>query len=281
MGLATDSTLLVDNPNRSNVKQESMKTVSWWGNITRTSTPIRSADVTYNEIVSTLVNFCKKAEDKDTITIETDDTYSLTCTPDTFIWGDGRWIRADDIREGSTLWTNGIPEDNAWRDFDTMRKLYVDEGMTMKQIGEYLGVSEHTVRKWIRKHDLGKGIAGALYGVENPNYKGKKITVGGGYQRMNAVVDELGLRTGVCNYCSTATNHTHIHHKDHNPRNNDPDNLVELCPQCHRVEHTGYTVKHMKRSEVTEVYSSGVQMTYDLSTENGVFVSEGFIVLGV
>lgn len=281
MGLSTDSSILVDHPRRSNVKRESMKTVSWWGNITRTTTPIRSADISTNEITSTLVNFCKKVGDQDTITIETDDTYSITCTTDTYIWGDGVWIRADEIDIGSTIWTNGTPEDNAWRDFDTLQRLYIDENMTMKEIGEYLGVSKHTIRKWIRKHNLGKGIAGGLYGAENPNYKGGDVTVGGGYQRMNAVVEEMGLRTGVCEYCSTTTNATHIHHIDHNPRNNNPENLVELCPQCHRVEHIGYTVKHMKRSEVTEVYSSGVQTTYDLSTENGLFVSEGFIVLGV
>lgn len=281
MGLSADSSLLVDNPRRSNVKKESMKTVSWWGNITRTGTPIRSADVNRNEIVSTIVKFCKKAGDKPTVTIETDDTYSLTCTPDTYIWGDRKWVLARDIVEGDTLWTNGIPEDNAWRDFDTLKKLYIEEGMTLKQVGEYLGVSEHTIRKWVRKFGLGKGTSGSLYGAANPNYKGINVTREGGYQRMNAVVDELDLRQGVCQLCSTTTTLTHIHHIDHNPINNDPSNLIEICPQCHRVEHIGYTVRHMKRSEVTEVYSSGVQTTYDLSTENGLFVSEGFIVLGV
>lgn len=281
MSLSTDSSLLVDNPKRSNVRKESMKTVSWWGEITRSDTPIRSADVTRNEITSTLVNYCNSVGNKDTLTIETDDTYSITCTPDTYIWGDRKWVLAKDIQSGDTIWTNGVPEDNAWRDYDTLKKLYIEENLTLKQVGDYLGVSEHTIRKWVRKFGLGKGTAGALYGVENPNYKGADITREGGYQRMNSVVDEYGLRQGVCKMCGVTTNLTHIHHLDHNPINNDPSNLIEICPQCHRVEHVGYTIKHMKRSEITEVYSSGVQMTYDLSTENGLFVSEGFIVLGV
>lgn len=281
MALSPDSTILVDREGRSNVRQESVKRVSWWGNITRSSTPIRSADVDNRLITSTLVLFSKSVGEQDTITIETDDTYSITCTPDTYIWGDNKWVLAADFKIGDTIWTNGIPEDNAWRDYDTLKRLYIKEGKTMREVGDTLGVSEHTIRKWVRKHELGRGGVGALYGSENPNYKGDDVSVHGGYQRMDAVVNELGLRTGVCMTCDSEPEGTHIHHIDHNPTNNDPSNLMELCPQCHRLIHSGYTIRHMKRSEITLVKDAGTQEVYDMSTQNGLFVSEGFIVLGV
>lgn len=279
MGLSSTSSLLVDYANKTNVKKESAKTVSWWGNLSRKSTPIRSADVKSREITSTLVNSCIKSSSAPMITLETDDTYSLTCTPDTCVYAVDGWVTVDSLQPGDIIYTNGYPEDNAWRDFDTLQKLYVEDRRTMREVGEILGVSEHTIRKWVRKHGLGTNTGG-LYGVENPNYKGKDITRDGSYQRMNKVVDEEGLRTGVCSSCDAVCEITHMHHEDHNTLNNDPSNLIEICPQCHRIEHVGYTIKHIKRSEVTASYLSGIQDVYELNTEEGAFVSEGFIIRG-
>ncbi len=279
MGISSTSSLLVDYANKTNVKKESAKTVSWWGKLSRGSIPIRSANVETRVIVPTLVDSCTKVISGPMVTIETEDTYSLTCTLDTLLYGRDGWVRADSIQLGDVIYTNGIPEDNAWRDYDVLKRLYVDERKTMKEVGEILGVSEHTVRKWVGKHDLGTG-KGGLFGVENPNYKGKDITRDGGYQRMNKVVDEEGLRTGVCSTCDAVCEVTHMHHIDHNPSNNDPTNLMEICPQCHRIEHVGYTIKHIKRSEVTASYLSGMQDVYEISTKEGVFVSEGFIIKG-
>lgn len=279
MGISSTSSLLVDYSSKTNVKKESAKTVSWWGKLSRASIPIRSADVDTKVIMPTLVNSCTKTTSEIMVTLETDDTYSFTCTLDTLIYGIDGWVRADELKAGDEIYTNGYPEDNAWRDYDTLRKLYVEEGKTMKEVGDILGVSEHTIRKWVSKHDLSTR-KGGLYGVENPNYKGKDVTRDGGYQRMNKVVDEQGLRTGVCSSCDAVCELTHMHHEDHNPLNNDPSNLSEICPQCHRIEHVGYTIKHIKRSKVTASFFSGVQDVYELNTKEGVFVSEGFIVRG-
>jgi hypothetical protein len=40
---------------------------------------------------------------------------------------------------------------------------------------------------------------------------------------------------GQCESCSAAG--VHIHHKDENPTNNAPGNLMRLCIKCHRQAH--------------------------------------------
>jgi hypothetical protein len=40
---------------------------------------------------------------------------------------------------------------------------------------------------------------------------------------------------------------TALHHKDHDPRNNDPDNIDELCFPCHE-QHHAITGKGVKRT---------------------------------
>ena len=40
-----------------------------------------------------------------------------------------------------------------------------------------------------------------------------------------------------CETCG-ATGRLHVHHKDENPRNNRPSNLMTLCASCHRLCHS-------------------------------------------
>lgn len=52
---------------------------------------------------------------------------------------------------------------------------------------------------------------------------------------------------GHCQMCA-ATRRLHVHHKDGNPRNNTAENLMTLCPSCHRQIHSKYfDLKTMQR----------------------------------
>lgn len=42
--------------------------------------------------------------------------------------------------------------------------------------------------------------------------------------------------SAVCNRCGKS-GRNHVHHKDKNPRNNQPTNLETLCPSCHKIAH--------------------------------------------
>lgn len=77
-----------------------------------------------------------------------------------------------------------------------------------------------------------------------------------------------------------------IHHIDGNPWNNSEDNLLCVCPSCHRKEdmkriHFGdaYSCKYMMFDKIIRIESAGVEMTYDLEMEgpNHNFIANGFV----
>ena len=43
---------------------------------------------------------------------------------------------------------------------------------------------------------------------------------------------------GMCVFCGS-THKLHVHHLDHDPRNNLESNLITLCERCHAIEHRG------------------------------------------
>ena len=48
------------------------------------------------------------------------------------------------------------------------------------------------------------------------------------------------FRCEICGGIGNSPSHGYkilVHHKDHNPCNNNLDNLVVLCPSCHRILH--------------------------------------------
>lgn len=47
----------------------------------------------------------------------------------------------------------------------------------------------------------------------------------------DAVLKEFNHRCAVCD-----ADRPHLHHIDENPSNNDPQNLISLCPNCHLVD---------------------------------------------
>lgn len=48
----------------------------------------------------------------------------------------------------------------------------------------------------------------------------------------DAVLKEFNHHCAMCN-----TANPHVHHIDENPENNDPQNLLPLCPNCHLLDH--------------------------------------------
>lgn len=70
--------------------------------------------------------------------------------------------------------TNGVP---AYKDREWLHRHYVEKGMEQEAIGRLAGVSEHTIRSWVRKHGLQKPIGSWTKGAI-PWNKGKRYRAG-------------------------------------------------------------------------------------------------------
>jgi len=77
-------------------------------------------------------------------------------------------------------------------------------------------------RKYCNQKCMGEAMEGTIK-VENPkNYRRQSVKT----------------RKGNCEKCGRGDSLLHVHHKDHNPMNNDPLNLTTLCGSCHRLCHS-------------------------------------------
>lgn len=208
-----------------------------------------------------------------TLKFYTDDGYCISVTEDCEFFTPYGWMRADELELGDEIYTNGDGPDLRYQDKDTLERWYVKEGKTQREIAKMCKCSPRTVRAWVLKHGLGRGDSGALYGVENPRYLGENTERKGGYERTHAMYK----KTGVCSKCKRVGD-THLHHLDRNPNNTDEENILEVCVMCHRAEHLGYAVRHVKMSIIEEIGYGGAVKVVDVETEAGNIIAEGFVI---
>ena len=60
-----------------------------------------------------------------------------------------------------------------------------------------------------------------------------------------------------CNICKNKEKKKHIHHLDCNHENNKRDNLIVLCPVCHKVLHT--YLKEVRENTIKELREKCIQ----------------------
>ena len=108
-------------------------------------------------------------------------------------------------------------------------------------------------------------------GINNSNWKGG-ISVKY-YQRIMSEISE-------CEVCGSCDN-LEIHHIDRNRQNNDRDNLVKLCRECHNLCHDGWYIGTKAIDDKIEtIQELGIEDVYDISMDfpYNNFVANGFIV---
>ena len=74
----------------------------------------------------------------------------------------------------------------------------------------------------------------------------KDAGTGGGAERTRSALSILHASSWTCEACGVRSQPDNgdvyggmeVHHRDHDPENTDPDNLVCLCPFCHGLMHT-------------------------------------------
>ncbi len=206
--------------------------------------------------------------------LKTEDNYNLNVSEDTYVLLVDGWKLVKDVEVGDIVMENGMSVP-PYSQKEVLEKLYVEKGMTQKEIAQMYGVSQRTIRAYVDRFGLHRGDAGALFGEDNPNWKGEIVSKDGGYSRTHNITDKV--KKGVCDRCGYV-GQTQIHHDDRDPTNTQSDNLIELCLMCHKAEHLGAPVRWIRPAKITEKRSSGYTKTYGFNTQLGNVVVNGFIL---
>jgi transcriptional regulator with XRE-family HTH domain len=123
-----------------------------------------------------------------------------------------------------------------WREYDTLKRLYRDEGLSRQAIADRFDVRKNTVNRWLRIHGLQKEIQSRKYG---------RLTMLNGYE---AFIDYTGPdsdndRVLMHRLLATVNNDLsefegkHAHHKIPVPWLNYRENVELLTPKEHMQRH--------------------------------------------
>lgn len=222
-----------------------------------------------------------------------------------FFTQDG-WKKLEELSIGDTVYVNGVV---AYQDKDWLNNQYNILNKSQEEIGEICGVSKHTVRKWIRKHNLQKELGSwsigkepvnkgrtkndyepmlrvsqkligntnyhILHGEDNPMWRGDNVGISGGYFRTH----KLNKKIGICSNCGSM-GYTELHHIDKNPTNSNNSNIMELCQKCHKAIHKGEIKEVVIPNTIISIEYVGIVDTYDISMagDNHNFIANGFVV---
>lgn len=206
--------------------------------------------------------------------IRTQDDYDISLTGDCSILTIDGWKHVNELAVGDVVLENG-QSDPPYKDKKTLEMLYVSKGKTQKEIADMFGVKPRTIRAWVDRFDLHRGDAGALFGSDNPAWKGDDISKLGGYDRTHRQED--GTLANTCSRCG-AVGDVHIHHRNRDPTDTSPSNLEVLCPMCHKAEHHGAIVRWCRPAEITSVKSVGYASTVGFNTMKNNVIIGGLIV---
>lgn len=147
-----------------------------------------------------------------------------------------RWMKRHDIPRRTPHQEKGT----AWKDEETLRRLYWDEGMTLEEIGNELGCSMSTVSGWMQRLGVDRiktpDEKPAYYDISkngHPRWKSKH----NGTTYSLKVHQLLLIAEGADPYKVFSGGEYHTHHKNGVPWDNRPENLELLTASEHLKEH--------------------------------------------
>lgn len=150
-----------------------------------------------------------------------------------------------------------------WQQRAVLEELYVEQGLTQKQVGERLGCSQKVVAYWMDKHDMDtRGYTGCNhvpyrtdqkgYGWWQHHYDGSNHSIG--VHRLLMTLE----------YDLSEFEGKHVHHKNRIPWDNRPENLELLTHSEHRQEHEDDPHRKEREFPIQEWHNSDrLQSMYD------------------
>jgi len=135
---------------------------------------------------------------------------------------------------------NTAKEDAEYRDKKTLRRLYVDKGMSLNEVADEIGCAKQTVSKYMKKY----GIERRKSNKEKPL---KLITNKSGYEYFSGYSDGrpfnvrhhrlIAVATGKLTPSEFVRGEKNIHHKNGVPWDNRHENIEPLAIDKHAKVH--------------------------------------------
>jgi len=131
-----------------------------------------------------------------------------------------------------------------WRDAETVRRLYHVEGLSQEDIADRLGCAQRTVSAWMERHGIdtderawkrggdARRVERAHFYTRPDGYEHWTTRVGG---RTEAVT--VHRLTAVAEYGFDTVADRVVHHINHIPFDNRPENLQVLDDKVHKEGH--------------------------------------------
>jgi len=130
-----------------------------------------------------------------------------------------------------------------WRDKQTLEYLYNVRMKTQKQIADRFGLTDATICRWMKKHDIEARPINVAKTLANPG-AGHVLQDARGYEMVKHSVDNTTKNFPVHRLAAVAWFHidffdssVHVHHKDGMKFNNSEDNLEVKTKLAHHKEH--------------------------------------------
>jgi thymidylate synthase (FAD) len=275
---------------------------------------LRSLDEEGNRFVPNEVEAVISSGVKKVFLVQTDQDKSIKATPEHRVLTTAGWKEVKDLKEGDFILSNGKPPPTAKDTYHSKEWLEAEfsKGKSTREIAFELGVQTQTIKKWAYFHKLdwekkiwNKGTTytlsiskeererGSLHakelnstlirksGPDHPSWKKdvpehKRAHNWLKYERANF----LERAENKCEECGCEHERLHCHHikpvRLFPELGTDPENIVVLCPSCHKQAH--YMVP--SAAKVVSVTEVGECETYDIAMKAPYhnFVADGLVV---
>jgi len=155
---------------------------------------------------------------------------------------------------------------NSWQmpDREWLEDQYWTRDKSTKQIASEIGANSSTVQVWCNEMMIPFRTRSENQARRTGNRANH--TKGGIYRSTQRAECERSGKPCVCSWCGMTGKYRsgktdtaplvcslQLHHKDHDKGNVTLDNLVYLCPKCHRLETALWHIRKSKKAKVTVV----------------------------